>query len=203
MTVARSHEMHGDTEPASRTAPCGPAAPAFRYDEAFSRNLGWVTADEQHVLRRKRVAIAGLGGVGGSHTVTLSRLGIGGFHLADFDAFELSNFNRQAGATVAHLGRPKVDVLAAAYGSVLSDVEIVLPAGLTEVTPRRADPVPAGGETFVFARMNGKSIDGNVTIRGRVGNDKFEQTYPAKIASTTDAEPARIRSPVDDPSLVT
>jgi len=89
-----------------------PGASGYSYAEAFSRNVGWVTADEQARLRTKRVAIAGLGGVGGSHLLTLARLGIGAFTLADFDAFELANFNRQAGATVKTLGRAKSDVLA-------------------------------------------------------------------------------------------
>ena len=47
----------------------------FSYDEAFSRNIGWVTEAEQQALRGKRVAIAGLGGVGGVHFLTLARLG--------------------------------------------------------------------------------------------------------------------------------
>ena len=34
----------------------------FDYDEAFSRNIGWVTEWEQQILRTKRVAIAGMGG---------------------------------------------------------------------------------------------------------------------------------------------
>src|SRR5437879_10357941 len=88
-------------------------AARFSYEEAFGRNLGWVTAAEQQILRGKRVAIAGLGGVGGSHLLTLARLGIGAFHIADFDRFELANFNRQAGATMASLGRPKAETLAA------------------------------------------------------------------------------------------
>ena len=83
----------------------------FSYDTAFSRNLGWVTPQEQAVLCSARIAIAGLGGVGGSHLLTLTRLGIGAFHIADFDSFDLANFNRQAGATVSSLGRPKVEVL--------------------------------------------------------------------------------------------
>lgn len=84
---------------------------SFDYHEAFSRNLGWVTETEQEVLRNKRIAIAGMGGVGGSHLLTLTRLGIGQFSLADFDQFELANFNRQAGASTAHLGRNKLEVM--------------------------------------------------------------------------------------------
>ena len=49
---------------------------SFDYGTAFSRNIGWVTAAEQETLRGKRVAIAGLGGVGGVHLLTLARLGI-------------------------------------------------------------------------------------------------------------------------------
>ncbi|MGC2047897.1 MAG: ThiF family adenylyltransferase [Gallionella sp.] len=84
----------------------------FNYESAFSRNIGWLTCDEQTRLRTKRIAIAGMGGVGGSHLLTLTRLGIGAFKIADFDEFELPNFNRQAGANMASLGRPKVQVLA-------------------------------------------------------------------------------------------
>src|SRR4029079_5545993 len=84
----------------------------FSYGEAFSRNIGWITADEQQVLRRKRVAVAGLGGVGGAHVLTLARLGVGALHLADFDTVDLVTFNRQSGALVSTLGRPKAEVLA-------------------------------------------------------------------------------------------
>ena len=84
---------------------------SFDYHSAFSRNIGWITPQEQDLLKSKRIAIAGLGGVGGSHLLTLTRLGIGNFNLSDFDCFELPNFNRQVGATLSHLNQPKVDVL--------------------------------------------------------------------------------------------
>lgn len=84
----------------------------FSYFQAFDRNLGWVTHAEQEILRGKRVAIAGLGGVGGAHLLTLTRLGIGNFKLADFDHFEIHNFNRQVGANIHTIGRPKVEVMA-------------------------------------------------------------------------------------------
>lgn len=86
---------------------------AFSYELAFARNIGWVTGREQQALREKQVAIAGLGGVGGSHLLTLTRLGIGAFRIADFDTFDLPNFNRQAGASLSTVGRRKTEVLAA------------------------------------------------------------------------------------------
>jgi len=84
----------------------------FDYNTAFSRNIGWLTRDEQAQLRNKRIAIAGMGGVGGRHLLTLTRLGIGGFNIADFDHFEIENFNRQAGANMDSLGQGKFGVLA-------------------------------------------------------------------------------------------
>ena len=83
----------------------------FDYEVAFSRNIGWITQTEQQLLKTKRIAIAGLGGVGGSHLLTLTRLGIGRFNISDMDTFELANFNRQAGASLSHIGRAKVEVL--------------------------------------------------------------------------------------------
>ena len=84
----------------------------FSYASAFSRNIGWVTRQEQDTLQGKRVAIAGMGGVGGVHLLTLVRLGIGAFHIADFDVFEIQNFNRQVGATLSALNQPKAETLA-------------------------------------------------------------------------------------------
>lgn len=84
---------------------------AFNYNEAFSRNIGWLTTSEQLHLKQKCVAIAGMGGVGGAHLLTLIRLGISHFKIADFDHFETVNFNRQVGATTQTLGQPKVEVL--------------------------------------------------------------------------------------------
>lgn len=84
----------------------------FDYHTAFSRNIGWLTQEEQQRLRGKRVAIAGLGGVGGRHLLTLTRLGVGGFSIADPDTFDVANFNRQLGADMTSVGRPKLEVMA-------------------------------------------------------------------------------------------
>lgn len=96
----------------------------FDYATAFSRNIGWLTEAEQERLRHKRVAIAGMGGVGGFHLTTLARLGIGKFNISDLDDFELANFNRQAGAAISTVGRPKVDVLAEMARDINPECEI-------------------------------------------------------------------------------
>lgn len=83
----------------------------FNYESAFSRNIGWVTDSEQQILRNKKVAIAGCGGVGGVHLLTLSRLGISNFNISDFDEFEVHNFNRQAGAFMSTIGQDKCAVM--------------------------------------------------------------------------------------------
>ena len=97
----------------------------FDYEAAFSRNIGWLTRAEQLRLRGARIAIAGLGGVGGAHLLTLARLGIGRFHIADFDRFEVHNFNRQAGAFVSTIGRPKCEVMATMARDVNPEAEVV------------------------------------------------------------------------------
>jgi molybdopterin/thiamine biosynthesis adenylyltransferase len=113
-------------------------AGSFDYRTAFSRNLGWVTADEQERLRERRVAIAGLGGVGGYHALALARLGIRRFALAEYDRFELPNFNRQTGAAVSTIGRPKIDVLVEMLRDIDPACEIELfPEGVTAGNVRR------------------------------------------------------------------
>lgn len=105
---------------------------SFDYEIAFSRNLGWVTAEEQAQLRNKRVAIAGLGGVGGFHLLTLARLGVGAFTLAESDSFGLANFNRQAGAIVSSIGRPKLDVMIEMARAINPELDVRrFPAGVT------------------------------------------------------------------------
>ncbi len=80
-------------------------------EDALARNIGFFSMAEQDRLLNTTVAIPGLGGVGGAHLITLARMGVGRFHLADFDVFEPANLNRQYGAKVSHFGRPKLDVM--------------------------------------------------------------------------------------------
>lgn len=99
-------------------------AASFVYEKAFSRNIGWVTQDEQARLRAARIAIAGLGGVGGAHLLTLARLGIARFVISDFDDFDLHNMNRQAGAFMPHMGQSKISTLARMALDINPEIEL-------------------------------------------------------------------------------
>lgn len=96
----------------------------FDFHTAFSRNVGWITPEEQEALRHKKIAIAGMGGVGGSHLVVMARLGIGNFHIADLDVFELGNFNRQHGASMSTIDAPKAATMERIIKDINPEVEV-------------------------------------------------------------------------------
>ena len=81
------------------------------------------------------IAGGGLGGVGGVHLLTLARLGIGRFSIADFDVFDVVNFNRQAGALMSSLGKTKIDTLAAMALDINPETELsTFPEGIRDST---------------------------------------------------------------------
>ena len=109
----------------------------WSYAQAFSRNLGLIRPDEQQRLRDCRVAVAGMGGVGGADLVALARLGIGKFTIADPDTFDVVNTNRQYGAAASTLGQSKANVMAALVRDINPTAEITV---FTEpIGPENAD----------------------------------------------------------------
>jgi hypothetical protein len=122
-------------------------APGFSYADAFDRNLGWFTEQEQQSLKGKTVAIAGMGGVGGVHLLTLVRLGIASFRIADLDVFEQANFNRQVGAMMSTIDQPKVEVLARMAKDINPECQVTqFPNG---VTPQNLESFLEGVDLFI------------------------------------------------------
>ena len=80
-------------------------------DEKFIRTMMIYGEDAISLLKNKKVAIFGIGGVGGYVTEALARSGIGKFVLVDNDVVSLSNINRQIIATLDTVGQYKVDVM--------------------------------------------------------------------------------------------
>ena len=79
-------------------------------NEQFSRTGILLGAEAVEKLQKSRVAVFGIGGVGGYTVEALARCGIGQLDLIDSDTVSVSNINRQILATHSSVGRLKVDV---------------------------------------------------------------------------------------------
>ena len=82
-------------------------------ENPFSRTQMLLGASGLQKLAASRVAVFGVGGVGGYVVEALARSGIGALDLVDNDVVSLSNLNRQILATHSSLGKAKVEVAAA------------------------------------------------------------------------------------------
>ncbi|MCI9553689.1 MAG: tRNA threonylcarbamoyladenosine dehydratase [Oscillibacter sp.] len=78
--------------------------------DQFSRTELLLGREGMERLARARVAVFGLGGVGGYVVEALARSGVGALDLVDSDRLSLTNLNRQLLATHETLGRYKADV---------------------------------------------------------------------------------------------
>lgn len=76
----------------------------------FSREELLIGAQGLEKLQRARVAVFGIGGVGGYVVEALARSGVGALDLFDGDTVALTNINRQIIALESTVGRPKVEV---------------------------------------------------------------------------------------------
>ena len=80
------------------------------YWEHVIRNIGPITFEEQELIRTSRVAVLGVGGLGGPLAENLVRAGCQNLVICDFDVFDESNLNRQI-CTTDDLGKRKIDVV--------------------------------------------------------------------------------------------
>ena len=78
--------------------------------EQFSRTEILLGADAMEKLYKARVAVFGIGGVGGYTVEALARCGVGALDLIDSDTVSVSNINRQILATHSTVGKLKVEV---------------------------------------------------------------------------------------------
>ena len=93
--------------------------------DQFSRTALLIGEEAVNRLHRARVAVFGLGGVGGSAAEVLVRSGLGAIDLIDDDRVSLTNLNRQVIATHAGIGRPKTEVCRARLLDIYPDLQVV------------------------------------------------------------------------------
>ncbi len=92
--------------------------------EYAQRTARLIGCDNVDALAAKSVLVFGVGGVGSFAVEALGRAGIGRIILVDADVFDPSNLNRQLGATVDTIGRPKVDVMKERLLTINPDITV-------------------------------------------------------------------------------
>ncbi len=106
-------------------------ADAAYYRERTDRNIGWITREEQELLSHAVIGIAGCGGMGAQLAEKFLRLGVGEIRIADNEAFDVSNINRQFAASRKTVGVSKAFATARMLRNVSDDNTIVVyPRGI-------------------------------------------------------------------------
>ncbi|MCD8352882.1 MAG: ThiF family adenylyltransferase, partial [Clostridiales bacterium] len=135
--------------------------------EQFSRTQLLLGREAMERLYRARVAVFGVGGVGGYTVEALARSGVGQLDLIDNDTVSLSNLNRQIIATHSTIGQYKVD---AAQARILDiNPEAVVRTYKVFYTPQTA-------EQFDFAQYD-YVVDAIDTVTGKL--ELVEQAHRA------------------------
>ena len=81
-------------------------------EDQFARTTALIGPEAMRKLAASRVAVFGIGGVGGSCAEALARSGVGAIDLYDNDKVSITNLNRQAAALHSTIGLYKTDVMA-------------------------------------------------------------------------------------------
>lgn len=113
----------------------------FSYEEFVTRNLGFITEEEQAKLRNSTIFIPGVGGMGGAALACLVRCGVGKFVIADIDTFEVSNFNRQIFSNLDVVGVSKAEATRQALMKINPELKLEVwggewPDRLSEILPK-------------------------------------------------------------------
>ena len=114
-------------------------------EDQFVRTELLLGSDAMRILGKSKVAVFGVGGVGGYVTEALARSGVGTFELIDRDVVSVTNLNRQIIATWKTIGRDKTEVMA-------ERIRDINPAA--EVTLHKCFYLPETADQFDFTRYD-------------------------------------------------
>lgn len=126
--------------------------------DPYSRTALLLGNDGMEKLKKARVAVFGLGGVGGYVVEALARSGIGALELIDHDTVSMTNLNRQLLATRSTIGQSKAEVAAHRVLDIAPDIQ---------VTARKTFFGPDTAHTFDFSRYS-YVVDAIDTVTGKL-----------------------------------
>ncbi len=135
--------------------------------DQFSRTELLIGEDNMHRLAGFRVAVFGIGGVGGYAVEALARSGIGSFVLIDNDTIEPTNLNRQIIAVHSTLGRYKVDVMKERILDINPDADVEIHRCF--FLPENADQFDFESYTYVVDAVD--TVTAKLSIITQAQND--------------------------------
>ncbi|MGI6535360.1 MAG: tRNA threonylcarbamoyladenosine dehydratase [Eggerthellaceae bacterium] len=94
--------------------------------DRFTRTRLLLGPEALDTLANARVAVFGIGGVGGYVTEALARSGVGALDLVDSDTVDITNVNRQIVATTSTLGEYKADIMARRVHDINPDCTVTV-----------------------------------------------------------------------------
>lgn len=97
-----------------------------KIENQFSRTELLLGSEGMERLKDSRVAVFGIGGVGGHVTEALARSGIGALDLIDHDKVSITNLNRQIVASMDTIGKYKVEVMKERILSINPDAKVTV-----------------------------------------------------------------------------
>lgn len=115
--------------------------------DQFSRSALLIGREGVEKLGRAKVALFGVGGVGGYAAEALARSGVGSIDLFDPDAVSLTNLNRQIVALHSTLGQPKAEVMARRLRDVNPEIKVT--AHALFYLPENADQVDLSSYDYI------------------------------------------------------
>lgn len=134
-------------------------------EERFSR-IGILLGEESmNALAGARVAIFGIGGVGGYVAEALARSGVGSFVLIDSDKVSISNLNRQIIATEKTIGRYKVDVMKERILDINPQARVLTKACF--FLPENADQFDFSGFSYVVDAVDTVTAKLEIIMRAK------------------------------------
>ncbi len=119
-------------------------------------------------LQHAKVAVFGVGGVGGHLCEALARAGVGELHLFDKDTVSLTNINRQAAALHSTVGQPKVEVMRARIADINPDCRVV--AHQVFYMPENADQYDLSAYDYIADAIDTISAKVELICRAKAAN---------------------------------
>ena len=115
--------------------------------ERYARNMRTFSLSDQATLLKAHAGVVGLGGLGGTVTEILARMGVGSLTLIDGDYFEDSNLNRQLLSSSAHLGMAKTEAARQRVGLINPSIGVTTHSRFLE--PHNARELLGGCDVIV------------------------------------------------------